>query len=95
MNTTFSAPNTQAAPAEHAAGLPETISEVLWRNLEPNCGEGPLWCLEQTTDSIAHLMEFMTEFYEMPASAALRLEQALAHLRIAELHLLDAPKHCG
>ena len=94
MNTTISAESAQNPRPESDAKAPRPLSDVIYSNLEPNCAEGPLFCLEQAKDSIGHLMEFLTNCHHLPEAVALEFDAAIAHVQLAEVHLRMAPARC-
>lgn len=95
MNTTLSAETAQNQRPASEAPAPRPLSAVVYSNLEPNCSEGPLYCLEQAKESIGHLMEFLTNYHELPEAVALEFDAALGHLQLAEVHLRMAPGRCS
>ena len=94
MNTTLSAESAQNSRPESDALVQRSLSAVIFSNLEPDCAEGPLFCLEQARNSIGHLMEFLTDHHQLPEAVALEFDAALGHLRLAEVHLRMAPGRC-
>lgn len=94
MNTTLSAPEAQNQRLESDAPSPRPLSAVIFSNLEPDCAEGPLFCLEQAKNSIGHLMEFLTDHHHLPEPVALEFDAAMSHIQLAEVHLRMAATRC-